>query len=166
MNRPADFAFKQRQIGIAPMRIEEMSHEACIEFVQRVRFGRLACEQAGQPYVTPFFFACHHDALYSFSTVGQKVAWMRANPRVCVEADEVTSPQQWTSVIAFGRFEELPAETQYDSERKLAYSLLQQRPIWWEPGYARSMLGGNERPLDLVYFRIHIGQISGHQARP
>jgi nitroimidazol reductase NimA-like FMN-containing flavoprotein (pyridoxamine 5'-phosphate oxidase superfamily) len=148
------------------MKIDEMPQQACIEFMQRVRFGRLACEQAGQPYVTPLFFACHHEALYSFSTVGQKVTWMRANPRVCVEADEVTSPQQWTSVIVFGRYEELPAESQYDGERKLAYSLLQQRPLWWEPGYARSMVHGNERPLDLVYFRILIGQITGHQARP
>ena len=147
------------------MKIEKMSHQACLEFLQRVPFGRLASEQSGQPYGTPFLFACHHDALYGFSTVGQKVAWMRANPRVCVEADEVTSPQQWISVIAFGRYEELPAKSQYDSERKLAHSLLQQRPIWWEPGYARSMVHGGERPLDLVYFRILIAQITGHQAR-
>jgi nitroimidazol reductase NimA-like FMN-containing flavoprotein (pyridoxamine 5'-phosphate oxidase superfamily) len=122
----------------------------------------LACEQAGQPYVTPFYFAFHHDALYGFSTVGQKVAWMRANPRVCVEADEVASAQNWTSVIALGRYEELPANAQYDAERKLAHSLLQQRPVWWEPGYARTVLGAHERPLELVYFRIHIGTITGH----
>ena len=59
------------------MLIEEMSRLACIEFLQRVRFGRLACEQAGQPYVTPFYFACHEQALYSFSTVGQK-SWVDA----------------------------------------------------------------------------------------
>ena len=79
------------------MLIEEMPRLACIEFLQRVRFGRLACEQAGQPYVTPFYFACHQQTLYSFSTLGQKVAWMRANALVCVEADEITSPQHWTA---------------------------------------------------------------------
>ena len=148
------------------MLIEEMSRQACIDFIQRVRFGRLACEQAGQPYVTPFFFAYHHDALYSFSTVGQKVAWLRGNPRVCVEADEVESPQQWTTVIIFGRYEELPDSVRYDADRKLAHSLLQQRPIWWEPGYARSLVQGHERPLELVYFRIHIGLVTGHRSRP
>jgi nitroimidazol reductase NimA-like FMN-containing flavoprotein (pyridoxamine 5'-phosphate oxidase superfamily) len=148
------------------MLIEDMPRPACIEFLQRVRFGRLACEQAGQPYVTPFYFACHQETLYGFSTVGQKIAWMRANPRVCVEADEVVSPQQWMSVVAFGHYEELPAEAAYDSDRKLAHSLLSQRPIWWEPGYARTVVGGNERPLDLVYFRVHVGEISGHRASP
>jgi hypothetical protein len=148
------------------MLIEEMSRQACIDFIQRVRFGRLACEQAGQPYVTPLFFAYHGGALYSFSTVGQKVAWARANPRVCVEADEVESPQQWTTVIVFGRYEELPDGARYDADRKLAHSLLQQRPIWWEPGYARTLIEGRERPLELVYFRIHIGLITGHRSKP
>ena len=146
------------------MLIEELSRQASIDFIQRVRFGRLACEQAGQPYITPFFFACHQGALYGFSTEGQKIAWMRANPLVCVEADEVASPQQWTSVVVLGRYEELPIE--YEADRKLAHGLLSQRPIWWEPGYAKTVLHGNERPLDLVYFRIHIGQITGHRANP
>lgn len=147
------------------MLIEEMSHPACIEFLERVRFGRLACEQAGQPYVTPFYFVCHQDALYSFSTVGQKVSWMRANPRVCIEADEVTSAQKWISVVVYGRYEELRPEPQYDAERRLAHSLLSERHLWWEPGYARTVIGGAERPLDLVYFRIEIGRITGHRAR-
>jgi nitroimidazol reductase NimA-like FMN-containing flavoprotein (pyridoxamine 5'-phosphate oxidase superfamily) len=90
---------------------------------------------------------------------------MRANPLVCVEADEVTSSQQWTSVVAFGRYEELPDEPRYDAERRLAHSLLSERPLWWEPGYARTLIGGAERPLDLVYFRIDVGQITGHRAR-
>ena len=151
--------------GVTPVLIEEMPRPACIEFLQRVRFGRLACERAGQPYVTPFYFACHQEGLYSFSTVGQKIAWMRANPLVCVEADEVASSQQWTSVVAFGRYEELPAEPRYDAERKFAHSLLSERPLWWEPGYARTVIGGAERPLDLVYFRIDVGRITGHRAR-
>jgi nitroimidazol reductase NimA-like FMN-containing flavoprotein (pyridoxamine 5'-phosphate oxidase superfamily) len=148
------------------MLIEEMLRPACIEFLERVRFGHLACEQGGQPYVTPFYFACQQGALYGFSTVGQKVMWMRANPRVCIEADEVVSPQQWTSVVAFGRYEELPPEQGHDADRKLAHSLLSQRPIWWEPGYARTVVGGNERPLDLVYFRVHLGEVTGHRASP
>ena len=33
---------------------------------------------------------------------------MRANPLVCVEVDEVAAYDRWVSVIAFGRYEELP----------------------------------------------------------
>lgn len=147
------------------MVIEEIAREGCIGFLERIRVGRLACEQSGQPYVTPFYFVYHLDALYAVSTVGQKVAWMRANPHVCVQADEVTSPQQWTSVIALGRYEELPAGPKHEAERQLARRIVSQRSLWWEPGYARTLIHGNERPLDLVYFRIHLGQITGHQAR-
>lgn len=147
------------------MLIEEMPRQACIDVLTRTRSGRLACAKDGQPYITPFFFAYQSDALYSFSTVGQKITWMRANPLVCVETDEVKTPQQWSSVIVFGRYEELPPESEYEGARKLAHRLLQQRPIWWEPGYAKTVQEGSERPLDLVYFRIHIAQITGHRTR-
>lgn len=148
------------------MIVESVPKQLCIDLLKRLRFGRLACEHAGQPYVTPFYFAFHDDALYSFSTVGQKIEWMRRNPLVCVEADEITSPQKWVSVIAFGRFEELPADADHEYERRLAHSLLQERPIWWEPGYAKTVTGGELRSLDIVYFRIHLRQVTGHQAKP
>ena len=99
---------------------------------------------------------------YGFTTPGQKLEWMRANPLVCVEVDEVEAYDQWVSVIAFGRFEELPetpgsdderrraqerprrvAETSpetspetpgADDERLRAYQLLSTQVMWWEPG--------------------------------
>ena len=147
------------------MLIEEIPRQACIDLLTRTRLGRLACAQGGQPYITPLFFAYHSDSLYSASTIGRKIAWMRANPLVCVETDEVTTPQQWISVIVFGRYEELPSESEYEGARELAHSLLQQRPIWWEPGFAQSIHKESERSLDLVYFRIHIAQITGHRAK-
>jgi len=147
------------------MWIEDMPRRACIDLLTRVRLGRLACAKAGQPYITPLFFAYHSDSLYSFSTVGQKITWMRDNPLVCVEADEVMSPQKWMSVVAFGRYEELPDAPDYEDERKLAHNLLQQYPIWWEPGFAKTVLHGRERPLELLYFRIHMGQVTGRHAR-
>ena len=90
------------------MLIEELSRQATLEVLASTRLGRLACAQGVQPYVVPFFFVYHHNYLYSFSTVGQKIEWMRANPLVCVEADEVVSPHRWVSVVIFGRYEELP----------------------------------------------------------
>jgi hypothetical protein len=53
------------------VRIDELNRRECIAFLARMRVGRLACEQDGQPYVTPFYFACYQDALYGFSTVGR-----------------------------------------------------------------------------------------------
>src|SRR5262249_6472502 len=139
----------------------------CNEFLARKRLGRLACARDDQPYITPCFFALEGDALYSFSTEGQKIAWMRKNPLVCVETDDIASPREWVSVVAFGRYEELPDTPDFQAARRLAHSLLQHRPQWWEPGYVRTILrGGAERPLELVYFRIQIGELWGHRAVP
>jgi hypothetical protein len=39
----------------------------------------------------PIYFAYEPDHLNSFAAVGKKIEWMRANPKVCVELDEVIS---------------------------------------------------------------------------
>ena len=148
------------------MLIHDLTREECIDLLARKRLGRLACAQEGQPYITPIFFALDSEALYSFSTEGQKIAWMRENPLVCVETDDIETPQKWTSVLVFGRYEELPNTPEFEQPRRHAHALLEQRPQWWEPGYAKTVLQGTERPLELVYFRIGIAQISGHRATP
>ena len=45
---------------------------------------------------------------YVFSTFGQKVRWMRANPQVCVQTDQIENQGEWISVIVNGQYEELP----------------------------------------------------------
>jgi nitroimidazol reductase NimA-like FMN-containing flavoprotein (pyridoxamine 5'-phosphate oxidase superfamily) len=91
---------------------------------------------------------------------------MRANPLVCVEADEVVSPQQWVSVIVFGRYEELPDTPEWQSARAFAHTLLQQHAMWWEPAYVKTILHGTQRPLVPVFYRMHTLQITGHRATP
>ena len=44
--------------------------------------------------------------------------------------------------------------------------LLQRHAIWWEPAYARTIVGDSERPLAPFFYRIHIVQITGHRAIP
>ncbi len=148
------------------MVIEEMTRDASIDFVAKQRLGRLACARDGQPYITPIYFAHANNYLYGFATIGQKIEWLRLNPLVCIEADEMESPRKWCSVILTGRYEELPDTPQNEESRKLAYSLLQRRPQWWEPAYVRTILHGEERELEPVYFRVLIGQVSGHRASP
>jgi nitroimidazol reductase NimA-like FMN-containing flavoprotein (pyridoxamine 5'-phosphate oxidase superfamily) len=55
---------------------------------------------------------------------------MRINPKVCVETDEIPGENEWLSVIANGRYEELP-EPQYTAERAHARELLERRYKWW-----------------------------------
>src|SRR5450631_2353862 len=95
------------------MVIHEMSREQCLRVLARAGVARLACAHENQPYVVPVHLAYDEASgcLYGFTTPGQKVEWMRANPQVCVEVDEIAAYDQWVSVIAMGHYEELP-ETQ------------------------------------------------------
>jgi uncharacterized protein len=164
------------------MVIHELSDEECLRSIAQTRFGRLACAHDNQPYVVPVYYAYHKGAdgasyLYSFTTVGQKVEWMRANPLVCVEWDEVERHDRWTSVIAFGRFEELtvtPA-TRLDDEElgrgiQRANDLLREHSAtWWQPGSAAFACRTHcdpTRSWTPIYYRIRIDRISGRRADP
>jgi nitroimidazol reductase NimA-like FMN-containing flavoprotein (pyridoxamine 5'-phosphate oxidase superfamily) len=152
------------------MVIREMSRDECLRMLAGAKLARLGCAHNNQPYVVPVSLVYHLaedgvPCLYGVTTPGQKVEWMRANPLVCVEADEFVTHDQWTSVVAFGRYEELP-ETPADAddrfraperlfrsseqssnigevqteggrdERQQAFQLLKTHIAWWEPGWA------------------------------
>ena len=73
------------------MRIIAMSQAECSDLLTRISTGRLGCSLDDQPYVVPVSFSYEPDRLYIFSTLGKKVKWMRQNPKVCLQADEVGS---------------------------------------------------------------------------
>jgi len=66
------------------MKIVPIPEADCIELLQRVTIGRLGSSQKDQPYVVPICFSYipEKKCLYLFSTVGQKIKWMRKNPKV------------------------------------------------------------------------------------
>lgn len=148
------------------MVIREMSGEECLRVLAGARLARLACARENQPYVVPVYLAYDEASgcLYGFTTPGQKVEWMRANPLVCVEVDEIAADDRWVSVIASGRYEELPETQESDDarlraqerarlggetmpalsadnrrrqgadERDRAWQTLKALPDWWQPG--------------------------------
>jgi nitroimidazol reductase NimA-like FMN-containing flavoprotein (pyridoxamine 5'-phosphate oxidase superfamily) len=148
------------------MQIQEVDREKSLELLAHLRLGRIAYAEGAQPYVVPFYFAYDDGYLYSFSTIGKKINWMRANPLVCVQTDEIVSLEEWVTLVIFGRYQELPDTPELKTERDLAYRLLQRREIWWEPGYSKTIVQGTERPMLPVYFRIQIVQITGHHTAP
>ena len=146
------------------MIIRELTTQASIDLLKRVHLGRLACARANQPYVLPIFFAYHENSLYSATTEGQKTEWMRENPLVALEIDEIISAQHWESVIVYGRYEEFADTPEMRGQRELAWSLLQNaNALWWEPAYVETILGGAERPMMPLYFRIRIERLTGHR---
>jgi uncharacterized protein len=142
--------------------VTEMTLEECREALAKTGFGRLACAHENQPYVVPIFFAVEGDCVYAFSGSGRKVEWMRENPRVCLEIDSVKSWKDWTSVVALGRYEELPDTPDWQAERRLAHGLLQQRAMWWQPASVDILEHAGE-VFSPVFFRIILERVSGHR---
>ena len=124
------------------MLMSEMSSNECRDLVARLGFGRLACAHQNQPYIVPIYFAYEPDHLYGFATLGRKVEWMRSNPLVCVEVDEVLSHFRWSSVVVLGRYEELPDTPEYAGVRLQAQVRLETRALWWQTAYVASQVRG------------------------
>jgi nitroimidazol reductase NimA-like FMN-containing flavoprotein (pyridoxamine 5'-phosphate oxidase superfamily) len=107
------------------MLIREMYEKECRAVLERASLGRLDCSLNDQPYVVSVYLAYEADYIYFFSTVGQKIEWMRANPKVCVETDEIRGENEWLRVVALGRKNYLFAGSDTGGERAAAiYSLV------------------------------------------
>jgi nitroimidazol reductase NimA-like FMN-containing flavoprotein (pyridoxamine 5'-phosphate oxidase superfamily) len=145
------------------MLVQEVAPKDCLSRLAKMHLGRLGCVKGSQPYVVPFYFSYDNDYLYGFSTAGQQIDWMRANPLVCVETDDLVNADEWVSIVILGRYEELPDTPEFRTQREMAYAFLQQRADWWDPGYAKTIVNGAERPMIPVYFRVQIVQITGRQ---
>ena len=89
------------------MQVSTMSEEQCGDLLQRSFIGRLGCCKDNQPYVVPVGFAYEPGYVYVFATLGRKIEWMRENPKVCLQADEIESSSKWGSVIVTGTYLEL-----------------------------------------------------------
>jgi nitroimidazol reductase NimA-like FMN-containing flavoprotein (pyridoxamine 5'-phosphate oxidase superfamily) len=145
------------------MVIEAMNDQECRGMLARTEIVRLACALDNQPYIVPIRIDVEGDFLYAYATVGQKIEWMRQNPKVCVEVDDFTSCVEWASLIVFGHYEELPNAPDYGDSRRIAERLFQRHAMWWEP--AAVPVAAHD-PRSPVAFRIRIVQINGRRARP
>ena len=145
------------------MQIRDLNPEQCLELLKRSTLGHLGCVLDSQPYVVPihFSFDPERHCLYCFSAVGQKIAWMRENPYVCVEVPEIADKNHWTTVLIFGRYEELEDTPEHADARRRMLSLLKERREWWLPATAK--LGSRESAAVLLY-QIHIDRVTGRSA--
>lgn len=148
------------------MVISEINKQECRDLLARLGFGRLACARENQPYIVPIYFTYEADRLYGFATMGQKIEWMRSNPLVCVEVDEVLSRAEWTSVVVRGRYEEMPDTPKHQKMRQQAQASLEKRSTWWQTGIAAGRARGHFKADVPVFFSIRIDEITGHRASP
>lgn len=147
------------------MRIVAISQPECEQLLGRVSIGRLACSLNDQPYVVPVCFAYEPEWLYVFSTLGKKIEWMRENPKVCLQVDEIANPSNWISVVINGTYLELH-EPQYAVEKEQARKHLEQVLQWWLAPMAERREQTSDLLIQPVFFRIDIESMSGLRGIP
>jgi nitroimidazol reductase NimA-like FMN-containing flavoprotein (pyridoxamine 5'-phosphate oxidase superfamily) len=146
------------------MRYGELTEAQIREVLGRARIGRLGCVRDGRPYVVPVYFAFGGEHVYGFSTFGRKIRWMRDNPHVCLEVDEIVDFNDWVSVIVFGRYEELTDAPELAEERRRASLLLDWRGKWLEPAYAASRFRDEAGHAEPIFYRILVDEATGRSA--
>ena len=147
------------------MHIINMSETDCVKFIHSHRLARLACSVDGRPYAVPIHYAFRNHFFYSFSMPGRKVDMMRKNPHVALLIEEFGENREWKSVIAEGRFEELPDRIGSKVERDHAWSLLSQHANWWEPGAIKPQRAVPSGDTAHIFFRVSMDAVSGREAR-
>jgi nitroimidazol reductase NimA-like FMN-containing flavoprotein (pyridoxamine 5'-phosphate oxidase superfamily) len=146
------------------MLITELTVDECRAILKGTNLGRLSCVRYSQPYTVPIYFDFADDYLYSFATLGKKIQWMRTNPRVCVEVDDILDQFNWTTVIVEGRYEELTSEPAHEAARKRAYALFRNRPDWWYPAGGKTEKNRSTPERTPVIYRVVVESVSGRVA--
>jgi len=145
------------------MFVREMSRRECHEIVASGDLARLACCKGGQPYIVPITYALSGTHLYCFSMPGQKIDWMRANPSVCLQVDQFSGKLKWKSVVITGRYRELRPSGERYCECLDAWSLLEKKPNWWEPGGLKPVPQQISGAYAHIFFSIDIDEMTGRE---
>jgi uncharacterized protein len=134
--------------------ITPLTEEEARRVLAESKVGRLGCVYQGGPYVVPVNYAFDGDNIYVHSLMGRKLEALRANPKACVQVDEVRDEYQWCSAIAFGTYGEITDP----SERERATRSLLARFPHLTPVESVPVHDGQS---SVVIFRIRVEKVTG-----
>jgi uncharacterized protein len=135
------------------MNIGRLNDRDALALLREGTLGRLGCIAAGWPYVVPVNYIFDGRDIYIHSLPGKKIDALRANPRVCLQVDEIKDSYNWRSVIAYGTFEEVSGEETRENVLTRLYSRLPHMT----PVESKLVEGLKET----IVFRIKVDEITG-----
>lgn len=93
--------------------VTDLSTKECLQIISNNYIGHLGYISGSIPIVVPitYYFNTADDKLISYSLEGKKIDGMRKQNSVTFLITEITSVNQWKSVLVHGTFEELSGET-------------------------------------------------------
>ena len=135
--------------------IHTLDPERTRELLENGRFGHLGCIVDDAPYVVPVNYAYDEGDIYLHSLPGRKIDAMRERSRVCLQVEELHGEYRWSSVQAFGDFEELQVEDDISrAEHLLFHRFPRLTPADAVRRYGRLV-------AETIYFRIRIDRLVG-----
>ena len=127
--------------------------------LQRESFGHLGCARDGRPYVVPMHYAYDGKELYFFTTEGMKTQFIEANPKVCLQVEEITDSTHWRSVMVIGQAEQVTNA----EETQRAMKLITERNPSLTPAISATQLDTWGRAVDIALYRINPELIDGRK---
>lgn len=135
------------------MTIDKLSPEEATEVLTQGTLGRLGCIADGEPYVVPVHYFFDGESIIIHSLTGKKITALRANPRACLQVDDIRDSYHWRSVIAYGNYDEISDERL----RELALAELFRRMPHLTPVESKMTKGMNQT----IVFRLRVDQLTG-----
>ncbi len=135
---------------LEPEQIDRVLHSETV--------GRIGVHSEGRTYVVAITYVYDGDNVYGHSALGLKIRMMRAAPDVCFEVDQIDDLANWRSVIAWGRYEELPGDL-----ATAAMNLLRSRlaPLTSSETVGPAGHPAGQAGLSGVAFRIRLAERTG-----
>jgi nitroimidazol reductase NimA-like FMN-containing flavoprotein (pyridoxamine 5'-phosphate oxidase superfamily) len=141
------------------LKVSDMSPDEMHALLQRETFGHLGCSRDGRPYVVPMNYAYDGKELYFFTTEGMKTQFIRHNPHVCLQVEEITDSSNWRSVMVVGEAIELTLA----DEMRRAMKLITERNPSLTPAISATQVDSLGRAIDIALYRITPEVIDGRQ---
>ncbi len=135
------------------MNVGKLANTDALAILREGTLGRLGCIASGWPYVVPVNYFFDGKDIYIHTLPGKKLDALRANPRVCLQVDEIKDSYNWRSVIAYGTFEEVSSE----ETRENILTKLYRRFPHMTPVESRMVEGTK----GTIVFRIEVEEVTG-----
>lgn len=97
-----------------------LNHTEIEALLESQHLGKLGVTDGQTVYVVPVNYVYDGTYIIGHSTEGMKIRMMRQKPDVCFLVENIRDMNQWETVIAWGRFEEIDDE----EEKQQAMELL------------------------------------------
>jgi len=141
------------------LKVEDMAPAEMHALLQRESFGHLGCARDGRPYVVPMHYAYDGKELYFFTTEGMKTQFIEANPKVCLQVEEITDRTHWRSVMVIGQAEQVTNA----EETQRAMKLITERNPSLTPAISAMQVDTWDRAVDIALYRVNRELIDGRK---